>query len=106
MKILLDECVPKRLANEFPFHVSTVQQLRLSGLDNGKLLTAIENDFDVLITVDQNLEYQQNLKHSKIGILVLAASSNRYHDLKQAVPACLAALEEIKPGQVRTINIK
>lgn len=105
MRILLDECVPRRLANDFPSQVSTVQQLRLSGLDNGELLTTIENDFDVFVTVDQNLQYQQNLRNSKIAILVLVATSNRYEDLKPVIPACLSALQGIKPGQVKTIKV-
>lgn len=105
MRILLDECVPKRLGSEFPHQVSTVQQLRLSGLDNGKLLATIENDFDVFITVDQNLQYQQNLSNSKLAILVLVAPSSRYDDLKPMIPDCLLALEGIKPGHVHTIKI-
>jgi len=106
VKILLDECVPRRLARDFPYQVSTVHQLRFAGLDNGELLKAIEHDFDVLITVDQNLQYQQNLKNSNIAILVLVASSNRYDDLKQVIPACLSALEGINPGQVKTIKVE
>ncbi len=104
MRVLLDECVPRRLARLFPHQVSTVQELRLSGLDNGELLKAIEEDFDVFITVDQNLQYQQNLRNSKIAILVLVASSNRYDDLKLVIPACLLALEGIKPGEVKNIR--
>lgn len=104
MRIILDECVPRRLARDFPHDVSTVQQLKLSGLDNGTLLTAIETDFDVFVTVDQNLQYQQNLTDSKIAVLVLVTLSNRYDDLKRLIPSCLSALDNIKPSQVKIIE--
>ena len=104
MKIVLDECVPRRLAREIPHDVSTVRQLKLSGLDNGALLKAIEGNFDVFVTVDQNLQYQWNLSESKIRILVLFAPTNRYDDLKTLIPSCLSALDDIKPGQVELIQ--
>ncbi|MDA0739688.1 MAG: hypothetical protein O2999_13185 [Nitrospirae bacterium] len=104
MKIILDECVPRRLAGDLPHEVSTVQQLKLSGLDNGALLKAIERDFDVFVTVDQNLQYQQNLSESNIAILVLVTGSNRYNDLKLLIPSCLSALDNIRPGQIKIIQ--
>ena len=104
MKIIFDECVPRRLAGDFPHEVSTVQQLKLSGLDNGALLKAIDTDFDVFVTVDQNLQYQQNLSESKIAIHVLMTGSNRYDDLKRLIPSCLSALDNIKPGQIKIID--
>ena len=104
MNIILDECVPRRLASDLPHEVTTVHQLKLSGLDNGALLKAIENNFDVLMTVDQNLQYQQNLTVSNIAILVLVAPSNRYDDLKRLIPSCLSALDNITPGQIKIIE--
>lgn len=104
MKIILDECVPRRLAHDIPHDVSTVQQLKLSGLDNGALLTAIETDYEVFVTVDQNLQYQQSLTDTKIAILILVARSNRYEDLKRLIPSCLSALNNIQPGQVKIIE--
>jgi len=56
VKIILDECVPGRIAKDIPHDVSTVHQLKLAGLDNGDLLKAIEDQFDVLLTADQNLQ--------------------------------------------------
>lgn len=63
MKILLDECVTKRLKRHLElFEVSTVRELGLSGIKNGKLLSyCVENDFDILLTIDKNLMFQQNL---------------------------------------------
>jgi len=67
MKVLLDECVPKRLANEFHNHdVSTVTKEGWSGTKNGDLLKLATRRFDVFVTVDQNLEYQQNLEANRI----------------------------------------
>lgn len=106
MKIILDECVPRRLAQDIPHDVSTVQQLKLSGLDNGALLKTLATDFDVFVTVDQNLQYQQNLSTSKIAILILAARTNRYDDLKPLIPSCLSALEPISSNQIIVIEQK
>ena len=63
MKLLLDECTPARLKWDFQaYDVQTVEDAGLKGLKNGELLrTAISNGFDVLITVDQNISFQQNL---------------------------------------------
>lgn len=62
MKLLLDECTPKRLRVDFPGHeVLTVEQAGLKGLKNGTLIRHASSQFDVLITVDQNLPFQQNL---------------------------------------------
>jgi predicted nuclease of predicted toxin-antitoxin system len=62
MKLLLDECVPKRLRNDFPGHeVSTIEEVGLKGLKNGELLRAAAEQFDALITVDRRMPTQQNL---------------------------------------------
>jgi hypothetical protein len=100
VKILLDECVPKRLAKEFPFPVSTVQQLKLSGLDNGKLLKAIEDQFDVLVTVDQNLPFQQNIQKLDIAVVVIRAPSNRYNDILPIIHECIDLIPDITSGEV------
>ena len=105
MKIILDECVPRRVAKDLlPHDVSAVRQLKLAGLDNGDLLKAIEDRFDVFLTVDQNLQYQQNLSASKIAIIVLVVPSNRYNDIVSLIPSCLFALNEIKPGELTSIS--
>ncbi len=104
MKIILDECVPRRVANELPHDVSTVRQLKLAGLDNGELLKEIENQFDVFLTVDQNIQYQQNLITSKIAIIVLVVQSNRYDDIIPLIPSGISALIDIKPGELLSIS--
>ncbi len=103
MKIILDECVPRRVAKQIPHEVSTVSQLKLTGLDNGKLLKTIEDQFDIFLTVDQNLQYQQNLTLSKIVIVVLTVPSNRYDDVIPLIPAFLTAITDSNPGDVISI---
>lgn len=101
MKLLLDECIPKRLRADFTGHeVLTVEQAGLKGLKNGTLIRRASSQFDVLITVDQNLPYQQNLAAESIAILILVSRSNRYSDLKILIPKTTEALLTIKAGDV------
>jgi predicted nuclease of predicted toxin-antitoxin system len=103
MKILIDECAPRALKKHLLNHgheCLTVQEAGWSGKQNGELLSLAEAAFDVLLTVDTNLRYQQNLAGCRIGIVVLQSSSNRLEDLRQHFPACVLALEKIKPGEI------
>ena len=80
-KILLDENLPKKLKFRFgkEYEVLTVPDLHWNSLKNGELLNAMqENGFEVLITVDKNLRFQQNLAKFKIVVIVLNAKDNRY----------------------------
>jgi hypothetical protein len=82
MKVLLDECVTRKLGNDFSGHeVHTVEQAGFKGLKNRQLLTAAAGHYDVLVTVDRNIHHQQNLKLFRIAILVLAAKRNSYESL-------------------------
>jgi hypothetical protein len=68
MRVLLDECVPRKLRRELPGHeVLTVTERGWSGIKNGELLALAQAEFDVFLTIDQNLKYQQNLKAFNIG---------------------------------------
>ena len=70
MRILLDECVPSPLRHLLsPHHCATIQQLGWAGIKNGELLRLAESQFDLFITADQNLRYQQNLTGRRIAIL-------------------------------------
>jgi predicted nuclease of predicted toxin-antitoxin system len=101
MRLLLDECTPRRLKRDFAGHVvSTVEEAGLKGLKNGQLLRAAAGNFDVLITVDQNLPHQQNLSSLNLSILLLVAASNRYQDLQPLVPKARKFLEQITPGEI------
>ena len=88
MKLLLDECIDRRLAKDLGGHdVRTVPQMGWAGIKNGALLTLAEAEFDVFITVDRNLSFQQNLPKVNIAVLVLKATSNRLADLKPLASA-------------------
>lgn len=101
MRLLLDECMPHRLKREFVGHdVKTVREAGFAGLKNGALLRAADASFDVLITVDRNIPYQQNLGGLNIAIMILITKSNRYDDLKPRVPQALHALTSLLPGSV------
>jgi ABC-type siderophore export system fused ATPase/permease subunit len=99
MKVLLDECVPSKLRRELTEHdVFTVTEQGWSGVKNGTLLALVEAEFDVFLTVDQSLKYQQNLKTFNIGIILLVARSNRLKTLLPLMPEARAALANIKAG--------
>ncbi len=99
MKVLLDECVPRKLRRELPEHeVFTVTERGWSGIKNGKLLALADAEFDVFFTVDQNLKYQQNLKSFNIRIILLVARNNRLKTLLPLMPEARKALENIKVG--------
>jgi hypothetical protein len=106
MRILIDEYIDERLRNSLPGHdCQTARYAGLAGLQNGELLTAAEKaKFDVFLTVDQGIEYQQNLTARKIAIVIFRAKSNRLKDLLPHIPACLAHIASIQPGQIVRIE--
>ncbi len=108
MRLLLDECVPHKLNSFFiaaGHHCETVREAGWEGMKNGELLSQAEFRFEVLITVDKNLRYQQNLKNRVISILIIRAQSNDIDDLRLLVPSALTSLKSIKPGQMIEIGI-
>jgi len=103
MKVLIDECAPRALKSFLSKHGHeslTVQEAGWSGKENGELLAEAETEFDVLVTVDTNLLYQQNLAGRRLAIVVLQSSSNRLEHLRQYFPALALALEKIKSGEI------
>ena len=105
MKLLLDECIDRKLAREFVgYEVKTVSQMGWAGTKNGQLLTLAVAEFDVFITVDRNLSFQQNLPEFDIAVIVLQASSNRLADLKPLIPKVLANLSTAIKGQAIVIG--
>ena len=73
-------------------------------MKNGELLSMAEQaGFQVFVTIDQGLAYQQNLSSRSIAIVVLQSKSNRLVDLVELLPNCFAAMEHIKPGQLQII---
>ena len=107
MRILIDECVDERLRNYFPGHeCETVRHAGMMGFRNGDLIAAAETaEFDVLLTVDQGLEFEQNLRDRAVAILVIKAKSNRLKDLLPNVAECLVQLKSIKPGQLVKVSV-
>lgn len=104
MKILLDECLPRRLAGLLiGYEVITVPQAGWAGLKNGKLLTVAQEEFDVFITIDQNLTAQQNTSKYNISIVVVKSSSNNIEYLKPLVPKILDAISECSAGSVHKV---
>jgi predicted nuclease of predicted toxin-antitoxin system len=106
MRILLDECIDRKLASEFPpnYSIKTVHQMRWTGLKNGELLRQAEIEFDVFITVDRNLAFQQHLTKFDITVLVLHTVSNRLADLKLLIPNILNVLPTLKQGEARVVT--
>jgi hypothetical protein len=106
MRILLDECVPRRLRWELTGHdVRTVPEMGWSGKKNGDLLRSmVGHGFEVLITVDQNLRHQQSLQAAGAAVVVLVAVSNRLVDLVPLMPSVQAALGSVGPGHVVEIT--
>ena len=106
MKILLDECVDRRLAKDLPGHfVKTVPQMGWATIKNGELLALAEKEFDVFITVDRNLSFQQNLPKFNIAVLVLRTHSNRLADLKPLIPKVLSILPSLAKGKAEVVGI-
>jgi hypothetical protein len=84
--------------------VRTVTESSWSGLKNGELLALAEVEFDVFLTLDQNLIFQQNLQRFNIGIILMVARNNRFKTLLPLMPEVNAAMEEVKPGELARIG--
>ncbi|MCY7279262.1 MAG: DUF5615 family PIN-like protein [Phormidesmis sp. CAN_BIN44] len=105
MKILLDECIDRRLAREFgDYEVKTVPQMGWAGIKDCQLLVLAAAEFDVFITVDRNLSFQQNLPQFDIAVIVMQTLSNRLADLKPLVPKISAILGEAAKGQATIVS--
>ena len=100
MRILLDECLPLRLKDELPDHdVRTVPEAGWKGLKNGELLALAAGQFDVFITIDAGIAYQQNMESLSLGVIALKARSNRLQDLRPLMAGVRNALGTVGPGR-------
>ncbi|MGH9793823.1 MAG: DUF5615 family PIN-like protein [Candidatus Acidiferrales bacterium] len=100
MKILLDECVPKKLKRYFTEHeVWTAPEAGWAGKKNGALIALAAGRFSVLVTVDKDIPYQQNIRTLDIMVIVLIAEDNDIRSLLPLVPALRKELENLRPGQ-------
>ena len=102
MRLLLDECVPKKVKYLFiegGHHCETVGEAGFTGKENGELLRLAEEHFDVLVTIDKNIRFQQNLSLRKIALLIIHSASNDVDYIRPHIPKALEALHSIKHGQ-------
>lgn len=102
MRVLLDEAMSRRFGRQLTGHeVRTAPQMGWASVGNGELLRlAAAAGFDALVTVDRNIEYQQNVARVGLAMIVLIARSNSIPDQAPLAPLVLRALESIQPGQI------
>jgi hypothetical protein len=102
MKLLLAECLPRKLKNHLPGHeCCTVPEAGWAGRKNGELLLLAEKSgFEIFLTLDQGVEYQQNLEGRNIAVILVSARSNRLADLLPGVPVLLTALRSVRVGRL------
>ena len=106
MRVLLDNCVPWRLGRELPGHkVSSLIKLGWTELTDGDVLDKMADDFDVLVTMDKNLRFQQNMQERSVTVLILRSPTNNLATLRLIVPALLKALDNLVPGVAREIRV-
>jgi hypothetical protein len=107
MRVLLDECVPRKLKRDLADHeVLSVTERGWSGIENGELLKLAQAEFDVFLTVDQNLKYQQNLASFNLALILLIARNNGRRALLPQMPEVRRELENIKPGDFVRIGAR
>ena|ERR1700734_1651723 len=106
MRVLLDENLNWRLKRDLPGHdVESVPLLGWAGIQNGDLLRkAAENGFDVLMTMDSNMVYQQNFPIQSIAVIVLRAPSNRLVDTQPLMSQVMRALPNLQKGTLTVIE--
>jgi Domain of unknown function (DUF5615) len=105
MRLLLDECVPKRLKRELRgYEAESVQDMGWAGIKNGALLRLADGQFDAFLTVDQGIEYQQNLSGLRISVVVMMAPSNDVDDLRPLLPAVEEVLASLRPGEIMRVS--
>ncbi len=107
MKVLIDECLPDELKETVAAMGHECQTVRRAGYGskkNGELLALAESRWDVLLTSDRNIKYQQNMTGRSVSIVILHAKSNRMKDLLPLMPTCAEAFLAIQPGRVLEIG--
>lgn len=105
MRVLLDESIPVDFAQDLKtVGARTVSELGWAGLKNGALLRQAAGQFQVLVTMDKNLRFQQNLAAHPLGVVLIRAHSNRVADLRPLVPKIVEAIAAVKPGQILAVG--
>ena len=104
MRILFDQGTPLPLKEHLPAHsVSTAFELGWSNLANGELLAEAEASFDLLVTTDQQIRYQQNISDRRLAIVVLLSTS--WPRIRRRIPEIQGVIETIKPGEYKEVTI-
>src|SRR5450631_1951139 len=105
MRVLLDECLPRRLRSELAgHHVKTTAEMGWSGIKNGQLLQRAASEFDCFLTVDRNLQFQQRIDALPLAVLVIQAVDNRLETLRPLMAMAQEALASIGPGEFKVIG--
>lgn len=105
MRVLLDECVPRRLGRYLLGHEwSTVPKEGLAGVKNGVLFTTIQGKWDILLTTDTNIPWQQVVARFVLAVVIIRARSNDIEDLLPWMAETLQALSAVKPGELREVG--
>lgn len=105
MRVLLDEQMPRDLVAELTGHdVRTVGQIGWKGLDNGELLARASEQFGALVSMDKSMPAQQDISNLAIGLVLIRAASNRIEALRPLIPDIQAALDQLRPGEVRRVG--
>lgn len=104
MRVLFDECVPRKLKYELPGHdVRTVSEMGWTGLRNAPLLLRAAPEFDAFITVDQGPKHKQYLSSLTLVIIVMVGKSQTVDHLRTLMPMVLLELQRTFPGTVVTV---
>jgi hypothetical protein len=111
IRILLDECIPVKLKYRFQgidpnFYISTVTDESWTGTKNGKLLNKAQHEFDIFVTIDQNLSYQQVLSKYSIAVVALKVKSNRYKDLLAFIEPASEVIKTAVAGRFYEVTTK
>ena len=101
MKILLDECVPKKVKKLLEdYEVKTVPEMNFNGLKDKELLKATEQEnFDILLTIDKNIDHQQNIKKYKVSIVILDVLKNTLRHIEKLIPKFKKQIKGFKKGK-------
>ena len=105
MRIIVDEQLPIDISRELYGHtVETVVARGWAGMKNGELLRRMRGRYDVLLTMDRGIEFQQQISTLPFGIIIVRARSNRMQHLSPLVPSILNAIAASKPGRVQRVG--
>ncbi len=105
MTILLDHCLPKRLRRSLAgYAVTTAREMRWEEIGNGELLSLAEEQFDMFLTIDKGIKYQQNFTGRNIAVITFRAANNRIDTLIPLMPQALALLSNVEPGRVYVVE--